>query len=249
MESKKDTRLLSVLGSQVRQARTAARLTLQNLSEQSGLSPRFLSDVEAGRANISILNLAELSRVLQVPLVELITPLSEAKSTPKVVSLLGLRGAGKSTVGTALARRMGVEFFELDQLVEREAGMSLSEIFAIHGEGYFRQLELEMLKRFLRDNPEGVLATGGGLVSSPEAFSLCLSQTRSVWLKATPEEHWKRVVQQGDLRPMKDRPQAMTELRRRLKEREPQYRQAQTVCSTSGRAIDAIVDELAESFS
>ena len=90
-----------------------------------------------------------------------------------------------------------------------------------------------------------MLATGGGLVTSPEAFALLLARTRTVWLKATPEEHWSRVVKQGDLRPMENRPHAMSELRRRLKQREPLYRRAQRECVTSARPLGSVVDELA----
>ena len=198
---------------------------------------------EAGRANISVLNLAQVGRVLGLSLSQLVEQ-GEAPAAKGVISLLGLRGAGKSTVGKALADRLQVGFFELDRLVEASAGMRLPELFAIHGEDYFRQLELAALTRFLETHPCAVLATGGGLVTSPEAFNLLLARTQTVWLKATPEEHWTRVVKQGDLRPMQNRPHAMAELRRRLKEREPLYRRAQRQCATSGRPVSAVVDEL-----
>ncbi len=122
--------------------------------------------------------------------------------------------------------------------------MELSEIFAIHGEAYFRKLELEVLARFLGEREHAVLATGGGLVTSTEAYRLLLERTRTVWLKAAPKEHWARVVKQGDTRPMKDRPQARAELNRRLKEREPLYARAQRVVTTSGRPVSEVVHEL-----
>ncbi len=165
-----------------------------------------MGELEAGRANISVMNLVEVARALDVPLPRL---LEGAEPEPGVVALLGLRGAGKSSVGKQLAAQLGVAFFELDKLVEPEAGMRLSEIFAIHGEGYFRQAELAALRRFLETHERGVLATGGGLVESPQALALLKSRARTVWLKASPDEHWSRVVEQGDLRPMKNRPQAM----------------------------------------
>ena len=161
-----------------------------------------------------------------------------------MISLLGLRGAGKSTVGQALADRLEVPFLELDRLVEAEAGMTLPELFAIHGEEYYRRVELLALKRFLGTGRAAVLATGGGVVTSPEALRLLQEGTTTIWLRATPEEHWDRVVKQGDLRPMQNRPQAMAELRRRLREREPLYARASLTCPTSGRSVHQVVADL-----
>ncbi len=235
--------LLTEVGRKVRARRRDQGLTLKALAKASGLSERFIGDLEAGRANISLLNLAQVAQALAVGLTSLLE--APASTAQGVVALLGLRGAGKSSVGKALAGRLGVGFFELDRLVEAEAGMGLGELFAIHGEDYFRQLELKALDRFLGAHSSGVLATGGGLVTSPDAFDLLLSRTRTVWLKASPEEHWSRVVKQGDLRPMENRPHAMSELRRRLKQREPLYRRAERECITSARPVGAVVDELA----
>jgi XRE family transcriptional regulator, aerobic/anaerobic benzoate catabolism transcriptional regulator len=232
--------LLRELGARVRMLRAERDLTRRALAEGSGLSERFVAELEAGRGNISILNLAEIARVLGVQPASLLP----AQPATRFVSLLGLRGAGKTTIGQALAKRLGVKFYELDRLVEADAGMRLHEIFAVHGESYFRAVERDALKRLLTTEPGGVLATSGGVVASPEAFRLLLESTVTVWLRATPEEHWDRVVGQGDLRPMQNRPQAMVELRRRLKEREPEYAKAQIVCSTSRRKAEEVVGEL-----
>lgn len=232
--------LLAEVGRRVRERRKEREMTLRDLAKSSGLSERFVSDLEAGRANISVLNLAGVASALELPISAFFAPAADHG----VIALLGLRGAGKSTIGKALAARLDVPFFELDRLVEREAGMSLTEIFSIHGEAYFRQLEHAALQRFLNDHDEAVLATGGGLVTSPEAFRLLLERTRTVWLKATAKEHWARVVGQGDLRPMENRPEAKAELQRRLKQREPLYGQAQRVVSTSGRTVSDVVSEL-----
>jgi XRE family aerobic/anaerobic benzoate catabolism transcriptional regulator len=232
--------LLRDIGTRVRDRRKAKAMTLKELARASGLSERFMSDLEAGRANISVMNLAEVAQALGLPVGAFF-----AAEERGVVALLGLRGAGKSAVGQALAARLKVPFCELDQLVEREAGMALSEIFAIHGEAYFRRLELDVLTRFLDGQERAVLATGGGLVTSAEAYRLLLERTRTVWLKATAKEHWERVVKQGDLRPMRGRPQARTELHRRLREREPLYARARRVVSTSGRSVSEVVDDLA----
>lgn len=240
--------LLEGLGERVRALRQERGLTLRELSGRAGLSERFLSGLESGRANISVLNLDALAGALGVSAASLLAEAEAGSSSAarKVISLWGLRGAGKSTVGKALAERLKVPFLELDRLVEAEAGMTLPELFAIHGEEYYRRVELLALKRFLGTGRAAVLATGGGVVTSPEALRLLHDQTRSIWLRATPEEHWDRVVKQGDLRPMQNRPQAMAELRRRLREREPLYRKADVACITSGRSLHQVVAELSQ---
>lgn len=240
--------LLVEIGQRVRARRQEQGWTLRRLAETSGLSERFLSDLEGGRANISVMNLAEVAHALGVSTVSLLGAEGERSEEKGVVALLGLRGAGKSSVGKALAARLRVPFFELDRLVEAEAGMGLAEIFAIHGEDYFRRTELLALKRFLASHSRAVLATGGGLVTSPDAYRLLMERTHTVWLKASPEEHWERVVRQGDLRPMENRPHAMTELKRRLKEREPLYGRSEVVCSTSGLSVAEVVESLAGRF-
>ncbi len=232
--------LLAEVGRRVRERRKEREMTLKALAKSSGLSERFVSDLEAGRANISVLNLAGVAQALELPIASFFAQAPRAG----VIALLGLRGAGKSTVGKALAQKLAVPFFELDRLVEQEAGMRLDELFMIHGEAYFRRLELQVLQRFLAEHDEAVLATGGGIVTSPDAFALLLQRTRTVWLKARPKEHWARVVEQGDLRPMENRPRARAELNRRLREREPLYARAQQVVSTSGRTVADVVQEL-----
>jgi XRE family transcriptional regulator, aerobic/anaerobic benzoate catabolism transcriptional regulator len=233
------SQLLGEVGRRVRERRKAKEMTLKELARAAGLSERFVSDLEAGRANISVMNLAEVAQALEVPLAGFF-----AAPDRGVVALLGLRGAGKSTVGAALAAKLEVPFFELDRLVEQEAGMGLAEIFAIHGEAYYRSVELKALRRFLDSHPRAVLATGGGVVTSEAAYRLLLERTRTVWLKATPKEHWERVVRQGDLRPMQNRPQARAELKRRLEEREPLYSRAERTVATSGRSVGEVVGAL-----
>jgi len=235
--------LLNDVGARVRDRRKAKGLTLKQLAKAAGLSERFVGDLEAGRANISVMNLAEVAQALEVPVARLLEDAAEAR--PYVIALLGLRGAGKSTIGRQLADKLEVPFFELDKLVEAEAGMRLAEIFAIHGEAYFRDAELAALRHFLDSHPRAVLATGGGLVESPQAMALLKARTRTIWLKASPDEHWSRVVEQGDLRPMRDRPQAFAELKRRLKQREPSYAQADQHVVTSGKTVSAVTAEIA----
>lgn len=237
--------VLSQLGGRVRSLRTGKGLTRRVLADESGVSERFIAEVESGRANISVRKLAAIADALGVPLSRFFEEGARA-AEKSIVALLGLRGAGKSTIGKALAARLRLPFFELDRLVELQAGMDLSEIFAMHGEEYFRGLELAAARQFLKEHRSGVIAVGGGIVESPETFRLLREQARTVWLTATPDEHWQRVISQGDLRPIQNRPHAMLELRRRLREREPLYAQADLTCSTSGRSVAAVVSDLGQ---
>jgi XRE family aerobic/anaerobic benzoate catabolism transcriptional regulator len=168
-----------------------------------------------------------------------------ARRTAPTIALLGLRGAGKSTIGPRLAKRLGLRFVELDHAVEEAAGLSLSEIFVMHGEGYYRRLERETLTSLLSDGSGMVLAAGGGIVNDRETYKLLRRRAVTVWLKAKPEDHWNRVIQQGDQRPMAQHPHAMAELRALLAARERLYSEAEHVLDTSRVDIDGAVDKLA----
>ncbi|HWK08692.1 MAG TPA: shikimate kinase, partial [Vicinamibacterales bacterium] len=137
------TDVLATLGARVRQMRIAKHWTIRELAERSGVSLRFLVQLEAGRANISVKRLAELAAALGVSPASLVT--EDAAPQPIVVALLGLRGAGKTTIGKRLARRMHVRFVELDRRIEQAAEMSLGELFSLYGEDYYRRLERETL--------------------------------------------------------------------------------------------------------
>ena len=151
----------------------------------------------------------------------------------KLVALIGLRGAGKSTVGPELARLLARPFVELDSLIEDEAGLGLEEIFALHGEGYYRRLEREVLSRFVSTGSAAVLATGGSLVTDRGTFDLLSGSAVTVWLQARPELHLSRVAAQGDRRPMAGRADPLAELRLLLRVREPLYREAEIAVDTS----------------
>jgi XRE family transcriptional regulator, aerobic/anaerobic benzoate catabolism transcriptional regulator len=151
------------------------------------------------------------------------------------IALMGLRGAGKSTLGRLLAKELHVPFVELDSEVEREAGMALSEVFLLYGQGGYRRMERRCLERVIETHPRAVLSVGGGIVSEPETFNLLLADCFTVWLKASPEEHMTRVAAQGDLRPMQDNEDAMEDLRRILTSRASLYARADAQVDTSGQ--------------
>ena len=234
--------ILAVLGTRVRQMRANRRWTIRDLAERSGVSVRFLVQLEAGRANISVRRLADIARAFDMPASSLLS--ERDGDEPVIVALLGLRGAGKTTVGKRLARQMHVRFVELDRRIEQTAEMSLGELFSLYGEDYYRRLERETLAGVLAEKRSTILATGGGIVASPETYALLKHAATTVWLRAAPEDHWNRVVAQGDKRPMADHPQAMADLRRLLEARQPLYATADLVIDTSGRPVDAIVDEV-----
>ena len=150
------------------------------------------------------------------------------------IALVGLRGAGKTTLGAALARELQRPFVELDREIEREAAVSLSELFMLYGQSGYRRIERRCLERLLDTHDRFVLAVGGGIVSEPETFHLLLDRCFTVWVRAAPEEHMGRVVAQGDFRPMEGSAEAMDDLKRILAAREPLYRKADAVVDTSG---------------
>jgi len=150
------------------------------------------------------------------------------------IALVGLRGAGKTTLGQALARECHAPFVELDREIERDAAVSLPELFMLHGQSGYRRAERRCLERVLDGHARLVVAVGGGIVSEPDTFRLLLDRCYTVWVRATPEEHMARVVAQGDFRPMEGNREAMDDLKRILAAREPHYRRADTIVDTSG---------------
>jgi XRE family aerobic/anaerobic benzoate catabolism transcriptional regulator len=259
-----------LLGDRVRAARAAQELTVAQLAARAGLSRRFLTDVELGKANVSLHGLARIAAALSLPLATLVAPAAAAGSRlreqlvalaqrlpdhalrdgaarleelasrrpePRRIALIGLRGAGKSSLGRAVAAKCGLAFVELDHEVEAAAGMPLADLFTLHGEAYYRQLERHALQRLLDDGRGVIVATGGGIVAAPETYELLRSRFTTIWLKASPEEHWNRVVAQGDSRPMKGQPAAKARLREILAERAPLYRLAHEVVDTTALGV------------
>ena len=265
-----DAAFLTVLGERVREARMRLGLSRKVLARDSGVSERYLAELEAGRGNISILLLRQVGATLDLPLAELLREndgqpvelgliqeflqrlpkqrlarvyarlMREYDSLPQSrsgrVALLGLRGAGKSTLGAALATELKLPFLELDREVEREAGTSLSEIFLMYGQPGYRRYEYRCLEKILESHARCIIATGGSIVSEPATFDLLMSSCFTVWLKAEPAEHMARVVAQGDMRPMAGNAQAMDDLKRILHSRAALYGQADATVNTAGRS-------------
>ena len=160
------------------------------------------------------------------------------------IALTGLRGAGKSTLGAALAKQLRCPFIELDREIEREAALPLSEVFMLYGQVGFRRIERRCLEGIVGRGEPFVLATGGGIVSDPETYHLLLGYCCTVWIKASPEEHMARVVAQGDFRPMDGNVAAMDDLRRILAARDSLYAKADAVVDTTGERFDASLAKL-----
>ncbi|AQV93676.1 helix-turn-helix domain-containing protein [Cupriavidus necator] len=160
------------------------------------------------------------------------------------IALIGLRGAGKSTLGRALAAARDVPFVELNTVIEQEAGASLSEIHSLYGQAAYRRYEMRALERSLREHDRMVLATPGSLVSEPATFNLLLAQCYTIWVRTSPEEHMARVVAQGDMRPMEGNREAMADLRRILQARAPLYDRADISIDTSGQDAATSLQQL-----
>jgi XRE family aerobic/anaerobic benzoate catabolism transcriptional regulator len=266
---------LADFGRRLRSTRALRGMSRKTLSRASGLSERYIAQLEAGQGNVSILLLRRIAAAMGVRLEDLVSSsadpswtvfrdllqsadkdrIARAKAilagaderekrngvaaTPlRGIALIGLRGAGKSTLGKRLAQELGWPFLELNKEIEHETGLSVPEIIGLYGQEGFRRLEQNALRGLAGRGGPIVLATGGGIVSEPMTFDLVLSSFYTVWIKAQPEEHMERVRRQGDLRPMADDKSAMQELRIILASREPHYARADAVVDTSGLTID-----------
>ena len=267
-----DAAFLQKLGERVREARARRGMTRRILAHDSGVSERYLAQLETGQGNVSVLLLRQIGAALGIPLNDLFRDddnlpvelaliqqflqrlpkqrlariraqlLRDFGSPPadrgKRIALIGLRGAGKSTLGSALARKLDAPFVELDQEIERDAGTSLSEIFpALRATGV-PPLRTALPREGDQEHERCVIATGGSIVSSRRTYDLLLSTCFTVWLKAAPEEHMSRVIAQGDTRPMAGNAQAMEDLRRILDGRALLYGQADATVDTAGRTVE-----------
>ena len=243
-DPKQESAYLAQLGERVRAWRNGRSMTRKALAAASGVSERYLAQLEAGHGNISVLLLRKVAQAMQVAVEDLVRENPDQDPARHRVALLGLRGAGKSTLGARLAAALRVPFVELDSEVEREAGSQLSEVFAMFGQEAFRRFERRALERVLRTHESAVIAAGGSLVTDPDTYQLLLDSCHTVWLKAKPEEHMNRVIAQGDMRPFKGRAAALEEIRKLLSDRDRLYARADVTIETSGRALKATLEEL-----
>lgn len=240
--------VLRRLAERVRELRGRRRMSRVELARASGLSTRFLARIEAGDGNVSILRLSDLALALGIELGDLLRRVEPSAGTRRVVSLVGLRGAGKSTVGPLLADRLGLPFVEMDDRIREASGLTLDQLFELHGEGYYRRLERETLAGLLSEGGPAVLAAAGGVVNDPTTWRRLLRRTRVVWLRAAPEDHWNRVVVQGDRRPMTDHPDAMAELRAILDARAAAYARAHVTVDTSAASPEEIATRIEDAL-
>lgn len=254
-------RVLPELGIRLRALRESRALTQAELARQSGVSVRFLADVERGEGNASILRLAEVASALSVSLASLLAtagPVDDGAraalcrdvagphthtNTDTCIALVGLRGAGKSTVGLALAERLGFPFVEVDAAVEQRAGLTLAEVFEYRGADHYRALEREVLLHLLEQRKPMVLATGGSVVTDRETWSLLRAKAHTIWLRASPKTHLHRVIAQGDERPMRGRADALAELKEILRVRDPLYAMAHATINTEGTDVSGVVQQ------
>jgi XRE family aerobic/anaerobic benzoate catabolism transcriptional regulator len=240
--------LLIRLGDRVRGRRGSLGLTMRELAEKSGVSERFLVSIEAGKGNVSVVRLADVARALGTSASALLDESGSVVSPTsgdlaRSVALVGLRGAGKSSAGAQAAARLGVPFVELDARIAARAGMSAGEIFDLHGAAHYRRLEREELERLLAE-PPCVIATAGSLVTDHATYGRLLSRTMVIFLKASPADHFARVVAQGDTRPMANRQNAMKELSAILRARRPLYERAHHMVDTSKLGLPRSIDKL-----
>ena len=235
---------LATVGQRVRSARQQRAWSRRELSSRSGVSERFLAQLETGHGNISLLRFAEVAAALGTTPAELLAGATGA-GAPRPIALLGVRGAGKSAVGALLAKKLGARFVEVDREIEAAAGLPLADVFAVHGEAYYRRVEREVLARLLAGGDAMVVATGGSIVNDAANFALLAERARTVWLRARPEDHWERVVRQGDRRPMAGKEHAFAELRALLAARGKLYARADHAIDTSARTIRQVVADVA----
>jgi XRE family aerobic/anaerobic benzoate catabolism transcriptional regulator len=273
--------IIAELGSRLRAWRARRGMTRKALAADSGLSERFLADVEGGKGNVSIYSLQATARALNITVIDLLQDaprpalartqallgrlddtqldqvhewlgstfgMGNAQGREQRVALIGLRGAGKSTLGAQLATERNVPFIELDREIEREAGTSMNEILLLHGQSGYRRYERRALLRIADEHSQGVvMTTGGSIVSERETFDLLQSRFYCVWLKASPEEHMARVVAQGDMRPFDAtgaNHEALDDLRRILSSREALYARADAVVDTAARTLKQSMTDL-----
>ena len=260
--------LLQRVGRIVRATRAARGMPRRVLSEASGVSPRYLAQLESGQGNISLALMQRVAHALGLRVADLVSDpqgeeerrltalyrradratreavmhrlevAAEVPDRAQRICLIGLRGAGKSTLGRRAGEALDVPFVELNKDIEAQGGMPVAEIMALYGGEGYRQLEAEAVRRVAARNDRLILAVAGGIVSEPDTYTTLLARYHTIWVKASPEEHMARVRAQGDMRPMEGQPQAMEQLRTLLETRTAEYARADAQLDTSGKTED-----------
>jgi XRE family aerobic/anaerobic benzoate catabolism transcriptional regulator len=265
-----ESALLATIGARIKMLRTEKKMSRRALSEISGLSQRYLVQLESGTGNISVRLLhrvgealgkdiewlvrqsllpgSELSRIVALltradkrqrsKILSILDPTYQPSHKVRRLAFVGLRGAGKSTLGRITAQNTDLPFLELNREIEKISGIPIHEVMALYGAEGYRRLELQSLKRIIESGEDLVLAVAGGIVNEPETYQYLLKNCFTIWLKARPEEHMARVRSQGDERPMAGNPDAMLQLKQLLANREPLYAKADIVIDTSGQTVD-----------
>lgn len=268
--------LIRTVGERVRETRQERGMSQRTLSESSGISLRYLAQLETGGGNISIALLFKVARALDRPvewflggeaglspdtaqLAELLGSADRVKRQKVMeilnadqpfrlrkhrVALIGVRGAGKSTVGKRVGAQLSIPFVELNSDIEEQSGVPVEEVLELYGQEGFRELERQALERIVSTTDSAVVAVAGGIVSDPEGYEFLLENFHTIWLKATPEEHMNRVRAQGDYRPMAGNPKAMEELKSILSDRAVLYANAGHTVDTSGKSVEECAEEV-----
>jgi XRE family aerobic/anaerobic benzoate catabolism transcriptional regulator len=268
--------VIARLAARVRDLRKARSMPRRVLSEKSGVSPRYLAQLEAGHGNISIALLHRIAEALDVRLDMLLAdgdPVGRdvdriaqlygqasddvqrqvrsvlAPQNPGVlrahrICLVGLRGAGKSTLGRKAGAALGLPFVELNAQIELETGMPLSEVMALYGQDGYRALEADAVNTVVRQHDRMILAVAGGLVAEPTTYAQVLERFHTIWIRTSPAEYMQRVRAQGDERPMQGNPRAMDQLKSLLAIRTPLYEKAQARVDTSNNTIPTSLNDL-----
>ncbi|PCJ08811.1 MAG: transcriptional regulator [Rhodobacteraceae bacterium] len=268
--------LIIRVGERVRRARERKGISRRILSERSGVSPRYLAQLESGAGNISIgllqrvaialdhriewltgeedpwtseaLRVGDLFRSssaeTQQMVLTLLAPEPEASLRAGRICLVGLRGAGKSTLGALAGQRLDLPFVELNSEIEAQSGMPVEEVMALYGQEGYRKLEAQAISRISATHDSLILAAAGGVVADPETYTSLRTNFHTIWIKASPDEHMSRVRAQGDERPMAGNPEAMEQLRSILTSREALYGKALAQLDTSGIGVDESLTRL-----
>jgi XRE family aerobic/anaerobic benzoate catabolism transcriptional regulator len=279
-----DTAVATVMaraGDRVRRAREGKGMPRRILSEMSGVSPRYLAQLEAGEGNISIgllqrvaialdhriewflaeddpwsseaLRVADLFRSAaqdtRDAVLNILDPAPAQAMRARRICLVGLRGAGKSTLGRLTGEALNLPFVELNDEIEAQSGMPVEEVMALYGPEGYRKLEAQALARIIASHDKMILAVAGGIVAEGQTYASLLAHFHTIWVKTSPNEHMSRVRAQGDERPMSGNPEAMEQLRSILTAREAHYAKAQATLDTSGKPVDQSLRELIQLIS